>query len=250
MLCFSEAATLRANDTTGWDYEWSNGAAGPSLTTSLPGTYWLSYHTAPAPGMLTHFYLRPQHTPPQLQASAGCYDEKNAVVWAIPVDTTTFTYLWQNESGDTLRGPLQTNQGDTLSSLTNGATYTLRITTHSGCDTLLRITILPCRTITSPFLFLIALFVWETLFILRTPPPGASLPGNGRSEMAATLQPEARNICSRTRDLIGSGSLARQIIPAMTLPISLSLQTLSLTELFLPTKTASAPEQASLFFPM
>lgn len=141
MLCFSEATTLRANDTTGWDYEWSNGATGASLIISLPGTYWLSYHTAPCTWHVDTFYLRPQHITPELQAMAGCYGEKNAVIRAIPGDTTTFTYLWQNESGDTLRGPLQTSLGDTLSSLTNGANYTLSITTHSGCDTLLRITI-------------------------------------------------------------------------------------------------------------
>lgn len=141
MLCFSAAKTLRANDTTGWDYEWSNGATGASLVTGVPGTYWVSYHTAPCTWHADTFYLQPQHIVPLLHATPGCHGDSNATALAIPNDTTTYTYLWLNASGDTLRGPLQTDHGDTLYHLANGANYTLRITTATGCDTLLKITI-------------------------------------------------------------------------------------------------------------
>lgn len=144
LYCFSDPARLTASDTTGWDYRWSNGATGKSLVTGTPGIYWLNYYTPSCTWHSDTFRLQPMYMPPRTGATAGCYQDSNAMAWAIPAagDTVTYTYIWQNAAGDTLRGPLQTNSGDTLRQLINGGSYRLHIfTARPGCDTSLSITV-------------------------------------------------------------------------------------------------------------
>lgn len=144
LSCFSEVVTLRASDTSGWDYRWSNGATGSSLTTGDAGIYLLNYYTSPCTWHSDTFRLQPMYMPPRTGATAGCYQDSNAMAWAIPAagDTVTYTYIWLNAAGDTLRGPLQTHSGDTLRQLINGGSYRLHIlTARPGCDTVLSMTV-------------------------------------------------------------------------------------------------------------
>ncbi|WP_118976779.1 PKD domain-containing protein [Taibaiella koreensis] len=141
MPCFADITTLQASNLSGWDYQWSNGITGPVLTTNVPGQYWISYRTAPCAWHTDTFRLQATYTLPALLTDAGCRDQTNGRIRALSTagDTAIYTYLWRNAAGDTLRGPVPTGHGDTLSQITGGAVYTLRITTADGCDTTLTI---------------------------------------------------------------------------------------------------------------
>ncbi|WP_198666943.1 PKD domain-containing protein [Taibaiella helva] len=142
--CFSSSHTLSANDTTGWDYLWSNNAHGPATAVDLPGTYWVSYHTPPCVYRVDTFQVQFKGQRPDLLALGGCANDSNAMAIAVPAygDTTNYSYTWYNSSDVVLKGPLPSDHGDTLHSITQGL-YKLKITADSSCDIILTILVPP-----------------------------------------------------------------------------------------------------------
>lgn len=137
--CFASSFTIHAlNDTTGWDYLWSDGTTGPSLVVDTPGTYWVSYHAPPCRDRTDTFHVRFGSRLPQLEAAAGCKSSNSALVRAKPApgDTATYTFTWWDAAGLVLRGPLNSNAGDSLTGI-NAGNYELAISAPDGCDTVL-----------------------------------------------------------------------------------------------------------------
>lgn len=138
--CFTTGVALyAANDTTGWDYLWSDGTAGQSIAANSPGTYWVSYHEPPHCTYHVDTFYVSETSIPLLHAVAGCKQDTNAAVYAIPMDTLAYIYTWFLNN-QIVRGPLLSNYGDTLDNILNGTTYTLQINAPNGCDTAVEIT--------------------------------------------------------------------------------------------------------------
>lgn len=142
--CFSTSHILTARDTTGWDYQWSQGGAAHSTTVTSPGTYWVGYHMPPCAWHVDTFKVTFDGQRPQLFATAGCRNDSNAFVRAVPAagDTTTYTYTWLNSANQVIRGPLLTRTGDTLPHITTGS-YTLQVKTSGACSTSISIGVPP-----------------------------------------------------------------------------------------------------------
>ncbi len=139
--CYGYNHLLQANDNSGWGYVWSNGTASPETTVQQPGTYWVNYHTAPCIFHSDTFQVSVDYVLPQLTAFAGCKGASNAIITAsvFPGDTVTHSYTWRYNN-QVIKGPLFTNQGDTLQGITSG-TYTLQIIAGNNCDTTLSIVV-------------------------------------------------------------------------------------------------------------
>ncbi len=133
--CFANVnlLPLRANDTTGWNYEWNTGVPGPSfISVDRPGTYWVSYRTPPCNFNVDTFYVSfPNGVLPDIHIQNACkgFDNGKAWVSTYPGDTVTYHYIWQNELEDTL------SLTDTLQKVPSGNYILHVITAH--CDTTL-----------------------------------------------------------------------------------------------------------------
>lgn len=131
--CYAAGLTLHAiNDTSGWDYNWSTGASGPMCTVDTPGTYWVTYKSAPCIYHTDTITARfPNGTLPHLVIRESCKNDTNgqAFVYTYPGDTTAYTYEWKNSNGILL------SITDSLNHAMGGH-YTLRLQT-ADCDTTL-----------------------------------------------------------------------------------------------------------------
>ncbi|WP_118952833.1 PKD domain-containing protein [Taibaiella helva] len=132
--CFATEYTLRAADTSGWEYEWNTGSNARSLTVTAPGLYWVRYHTPPCVFHTDTFRVSfPYGILPQLSIRNSCKgaDTGKAWVYTYNGDTVTYHYIWRNAAGD-IR-----SLTDTLFHAATGS-YTLAIHT-AHCDTLLHL---------------------------------------------------------------------------------------------------------------
>ncbi len=137
--CFAdpEQQILKArNDSSGWNYLWNNGWTGLETAITGPGTYWVSYYTAPCIAHTDTFHVAfPLGVLPRVMVQPACKDRANATAYAYTYaeDTVTYHYEWRNSSG------VRQAVGDTLGNVPGGI-YTLRIQTPS-CDTILTVPI-------------------------------------------------------------------------------------------------------------
>ncbi len=88
--CFASGLDLHAlNDSTGWDYTWSTGATGPVCTVDLPGTYRVTYKSAPCIYHIDTIVARfPGGTIPQLYMEASCKGDTNGLAMFILIRAT------------------------------------------------------------------------------------------------------------------------------------------------------------------
>jgi gliding motility-associated-like protein len=131
--CFAAALNLHAlNDSTGWDYNWSTGATGPLCSVEMPGTYWVTYKSAPCIYHTdTIIAMFPDGAAPHLFIEANCKGDTNGYtyVYTYPGDTINYIYEWKDNNGTLL------SVTDSLKPASTG-NYSLHI--HSAnCDTTL-----------------------------------------------------------------------------------------------------------------
>lgn len=134
--CFAESVTLPANN-AGWGYLWDDGSTGTQRSVIAPGDYWVQYYTPPCVLHTDTFKVHfPGGTVPVLQFMSNCTGMNNGMAWVITPgwDTVAYTYNWKNALGTSL------SVNDTLHQVPSG-NYTLEVTTSSGCDTTLSLTI-------------------------------------------------------------------------------------------------------------
>lgn len=131
-ICFSDSAELQA-DAGGFDYFWSNGAAGATTVVRSSGIYIASWFTAPCIYHEDTFKVTFVGIPLQTGFVNGCENGVGSKAWIMPAagDATTYSYVWQDAGGNTLR--IHTgSSGDTLLNILPG-TYTVRVSTANGC---------------------------------------------------------------------------------------------------------------------
>lgn len=145
MGCFVHSVSIGAKDLTGWDYLWSDGLTNAIRDVVAPGTYWVTYHTAPCVHHTDTFHVASlgARLPSVVAGVAGCKVDTTGRAWVIPAigDTATYTYIWRDAGNNILQGPLQGNNGDSLYNVAQG-TYSLQII-KGACDTTLYLTLPP-----------------------------------------------------------------------------------------------------------
>lgn len=133
--CFATGLSLQpANDTSSWDYLWSDGSTGPVTVTNAPGTYWVSYHEPPCAFHTDTFIVAFSNGMlPSIAIFQSCWNSNNGKAYAYTYagDTVNYQYVWKNLSGDTL------SLNDTLPGVVSGY-YAVHISTHK-CDTIIQL---------------------------------------------------------------------------------------------------------------
>ncbi len=131
--CFASHALLTALDSTGWDYVWSTGTTNSSEEVSEPGTYWVSYRTAPCNFHTDTFHVGfANGVLPSIRIDTACAGSSNGNAYAgtYPGDTVQYAYTWLS-GDDTL------SVSPALESVPMG-NYTLVVQT-AHCDTSLQV---------------------------------------------------------------------------------------------------------------
>lgn len=143
--CFV-AIQLSAANTTGWGYRWSTGEAGTQISVTSPGTYWLSYRTAPCVIHIDTFKVWFPATAQDIHVRSACNGSMNGYARVTDQDTLiTYEYRW-TRNGDTT----VLSVTDSLVHAPSG-NYQLEIATSTGCATVLQVYI-PEETYTASFL--------------------------------------------------------------------------------------------------
>lgn len=124
----------------GYNYQWSIGDTGQTVTISQSGTYIVSYNYAcdyRVDTIVLNFFSAPKMG----GYFFSCPNSGNGKVWLTPVagDETLYTYTWMDGNGAVI-ATRQSIQGDTISGL-NAGTYTVQIQNPYGCDSSLEFTI-------------------------------------------------------------------------------------------------------------
>lgn len=131
--CFANESPIvlqAQNDSTGWDYHWSDGSTNTTTSVISPGSYYVTYYIPPCILIIDTFTVSfPYGVLPTIYKKATCYHEANGQAWAYtyPGDTVTYNYIWRNAANDTL------SLTDSLLFVGAGF-YTLQIKTVH-CDT-------------------------------------------------------------------------------------------------------------------
>lgn len=130
LACGKDTLWLQT-DTLATNIQWWDNTSAVRKAVTQPGKYTVAYQY----GCTDHFdtfEVRFQQLPIVSRDSITCTDPATAHAYATPTDTTTVTFIWQ-KSQDILR-TAQSNAGDTIGGLAPGS-YSLRMTTATGCDT-------------------------------------------------------------------------------------------------------------------
>jgi gliding motility-associated-like protein len=72
-------------------------------------------------------------------ALSGCINQSNALAWVHPVGSSSYTYTWQDASGQVVH-QITSTTGDTVKTLAPGV-YSVRMLNTIGCDTTFSITV-------------------------------------------------------------------------------------------------------------
>ena len=118
-LCNNQPVTLNANGSTGNQFTWSNGATTPSITTSTPGTYWVSVSNGPCSDIDTVIVSSQTFQPNVLNDVLSICPNQ-----AFLLDATTSnvsSYLWN------------TGQTTSVINLTNAGTYWIQVS-NGNCS--------------------------------------------------------------------------------------------------------------------
>lgn len=131
-VCFNNSILLSATNNAGWDYQWSDGTTGMQHSVTSAGTYTVRYYTSPCSYNIDTF----ETFFPSVNTLNGCLHQSNGMAWVSPAfgDNTVYSYSWT----DTAHTVLSVN--DTLFNVMPGS-YSLHITSATGCDTKLDITV-------------------------------------------------------------------------------------------------------------
>lgn len=132
--CFSNKLLIEAANSAGWDYLWNDGNLGPQRSIYSSGTYWVSYHTSPCVFHTDTFHVVvPSGPVPEINTQVSCRAGSNGFAWISPQpgDSTVYRYIWRSDNDTTILSAT-----DSLVDVPSGH-YNVRITTLSGCDTIL-----------------------------------------------------------------------------------------------------------------
>jgi gliding motility-associated-like protein len=135
-VCFTDSVVLQA-DGGKW-HRWDNGLGADKRTVRQDGMYVLGYINNACKYEIDTFKVR--FIPlPQIgnQQAYSCPGGSGGSFSLEPADTTTFTYRWEDYTGNLLQNR-SGRSGDIISGLDTGL-YRLRISTVSGCDTMLEV---------------------------------------------------------------------------------------------------------------
>lgn len=131
-------AVLSPADESGWDYVWQDRVTGSRRSIDTPGTYWVSYYTAPCNFHTDTFHVTFRNgVLPDIAVSAACENTSTGQARATtyPGDPVRYDYTWFTSAGqDTL------SRADSLYNVPAGA-YRVHIATNTGCDTVLYLNI-------------------------------------------------------------------------------------------------------------
>lgn len=140
-VCFKDSLLLAAD--SGKRHRWQDGTPGNTITARAGGQYIVSFINTSCQ-YETDTY-RVHFVPVPVAGSAGysCPGSGQGTVWVRPYnsDTSTIIYTWKDARGSILRQHTG-NEGDTLRGLDTGS-YIVQISTPSGCDTTLQLSVLP-----------------------------------------------------------------------------------------------------------
>lgn len=139
-VCFKDTASLTAD--TGKRYLWDDGSTNRKRIVTHEGTYVVRYINSDCKHQTDSIRVRFTRLPVISAAGYSCPGAKQGKAWIKPQsgDTTTFTYTWKDVSGSILQQHIS-QQGDTLENMDTGVHY-VRISTPSGCDTTLQVSII------------------------------------------------------------------------------------------------------------
>ncbi len=130
--CFATSLTIRPGDSSGWNFLWNDSQPGSFNIADSPGTYWVSYYTAPCTYRTDSFTVGfPNGVLPHIKMDTSCAGIANgrAYVYTYPGDTVGYRYTWRDSANIIL------SLGDTVAQLAAGR-YSLMIST-GACDTIL-----------------------------------------------------------------------------------------------------------------
>lgn len=139
-VCFRDSVILTANNGKG--FQWQNGSTEKQITVTANGTYVVSYINTDCKYETDSFKLQFISLPVISSTGYSCPGSSGAVAWIKPQpgDTILFQYRWRESNGNVLQQNWS-NNGDTVKAIDTGRYY-VQITTPSGCDTTLSVTIL------------------------------------------------------------------------------------------------------------
>lgn len=116
-ICNNQATTLNANGSTGNQFTWSNGSSTSSISTSTPGTYWVSVSNGTCSDTDTVMVTAQTYQPNVLNDALTTCPNEVFTLNAMSANTTS--YLW--------------NTGQTTSSIntSNAGTYWVQVSNGS-----------------------------------------------------------------------------------------------------------------------
>lgn len=141
VVCFKDSISLQV-PVPGCDYIWEDGSIGLLHTVTQSGHYIVRYHTPPCRFHTDTIAVRFASRVPLTGRYNGCGQRRTAYLFVLPGrgDTFPYSYTWRDSAGNTLRQVISST-GDTLFHINPGR-YTVAMS-GNGCDTLIRLTLLP-----------------------------------------------------------------------------------------------------------
>ncbi len=128
--CFRDSAVLEAN-AGGFNFIWDDGSNGLTRTVYEPGVYTVRFQSGCKE--LTDTFVVNLVRFPVITADSACAGAFKGRIIATERDQTNFNYTWTDAGGLTLLQ--QTSSTGSILDHVDPGSYTLRLTTTSGCDT-------------------------------------------------------------------------------------------------------------------
>lgn len=133
---FTDTLAVNAQVQSGSDYLWNDGLTGPDRIIRTSGTYWVNYHLPPCRKQTDTFHVHFPCALPEIETRPSCGTASVGAAWVIVPShhAATYSYTWSDPGGTLL------SDSDSLLEVPAGV-YSLRITTNTGCDTMVYVEI-------------------------------------------------------------------------------------------------------------
>lgn len=140
-ICFTDTAILTAGN--GKNYLWNNGSTSQTIPVTTAGVYEVRYINGACQYAIDTYKVNFYKLPELGSNRYSCPGKMQGKAWCRPVpgDNSVFTYTWKDNAGNTIR-QYSGSAADTITGLDAGS-FTVRITTNMGCDTILEFQVLP-----------------------------------------------------------------------------------------------------------